>query len=106
ICYENSFFDLPRDFVRDGVTFLVVPVNNASYGFTAVSDQHLQMSRMRAVETGRWVVDAAVSGVSAFIGTDGRVTRQTGLFQTTEIGRAAGREGRVKGRGAVVREGQ
>jgi apolipoprotein N-acyltransferase len=81
ICYENSFPSLPRAFVRDGATFLVVPVNNASYGFTAASDQHLQMSRMRAVETGRWIVDAAVSGVSAFIDTHGRVLARTGLFQ-------------------------
>jgi len=82
ICFENSFPDLPRDFVRDGATFLVVPVNNASYGFTAASDQHLQMSRMRAVETGRWIVDAAVSGVSAFVDTHGRVVARTELFQT------------------------
>ena len=81
ICYENSFPSLPRAFVRDGATFLVVPVNNASYGFTAASDQHLQMSRMRAVETGRWIVDAAVSGVSAFIDTHGRVLASTGLFE-------------------------
>jgi apolipoprotein N-acyltransferase len=80
ICYENSFPELPRDFVRQGATFLVVPVNNASYGFTAASDQHLQMSRMRAVETGRWVVDAAVSGVSAFIDPTGAVTARTDLF--------------------------
>jgi apolipoprotein N-acyltransferase len=85
ICYENSFPALPRAFVRDGATFLVVPVNNASYGFTAASDQHLQMSRMRAVETGRWVVDAAVSGVSAFIGADGRVVESTGLFESTVL---------------------
>ena len=83
ICFENSFPDLPRDFVRDGATFLVVPVNNASYGFTAASDQHLQMSRMRAVETGRWIVDAAVSGVSAFVDTHGRVVASTDLFRTT-----------------------
>ncbi|TMK89993.1 MAG: glycosyltransferase, partial [Actinobacteria bacterium] len=69
------------EFVRDGAIYLVVPVNNASYGFTAASDQHLQMSRMRAVETGRWVVDAAVSGVSAFIDTHGQVLTRTGLFQ-------------------------
>jgi apolipoprotein N-acyltransferase len=80
ICYENSFPELPREFVRQGATFLVVPVNNASYGFTAASDQHLQMSRMRAVETGRWVVDAAVSGVSAFIDPTGAVTARTDLF--------------------------
>ena len=67
ICFENSFPSLTRDFVRDGAEFLVVPVNNASYGTTAASAQHLQMSRMRAVENGRWVVNAAVSGISAFI---------------------------------------
>ena len=82
ICFENSFPELPRAFVRDGATFLVVPVNNASYGFTAASDQHLQMSRMRAVETGRWIVDAAVSGVTAFVDTHGAVVDRTGLFQT------------------------
>ena len=82
ICFENSFPSLVRAFVRDGATFLVVPVNNASYGTTAASAQHLQMSRMRAVETGRWVVNAAVSGISAFIDTSGRVVAEEGLFRT------------------------
>jgi apolipoprotein N-acyltransferase len=82
ICFENSFPDIPRALVRDGARFLVVTVNNASYGTTAASAQHEQMSRMRAVETGRWVVDAAVSGISAFIDPTGRVTEHLGLFQT------------------------
>ncbi len=81
ICFENSFPAIPRAFVRDGAGFLVVPVNNASYGFTAASAQHEQMSRMRAVETGRWVVDAAVSGISSFIDPRGQVTAQAGLFE-------------------------
>jgi apolipoprotein N-acyltransferase len=81
ICFENSFPAIPRAFVRDGAGFLVVPVNNASYGFTAASAQHEQMSRMRAVETGRWVVDAAVSGISAFIDPRGQVRAQAGLFE-------------------------
>jgi hypothetical protein len=59
----------------------VVPVNNASYGTTAASAQQLQMSRMRAVEDGRWVVNAAVSGISAFIDPTGRVVEQAGLFR-------------------------
>ena len=83
ICFENAFPSLFRAFVREGATFVVVPVNNASYGFTAAADQHLQMSRMRAVETGRWVVDAAVSGPSAFIDPQGNVVASRGLFQTT-----------------------
>ncbi len=82
ICFENSFPSIPRDMVRAGARFLVVPVNNASYGFSAAGAQHLQMSRMRAVEDGRWVVDAAVSGPSAFIDSSGRVVAQAGLFDT------------------------
>jgi apolipoprotein N-acyltransferase len=82
ICFENSFPSLTRAFVEEGAGFLVVPVNNASYGFTAASEQHLQMSRIRAVENGRWVVNAAISGVSAFIGPDGDVDSRTDLFAT------------------------
>jgi apolipoprotein N-acyltransferase len=82
ICFENSFPDIPRALVREGARFLVVTVNNASYGTTAASAQHEEMSRMRAVETGRWVVNAAVSGISAFIDPSGRVVQHLGLFQT------------------------
>jgi apolipoprotein N-acyltransferase len=84
ICFENSFPSLTRAFVDAGAGVLVVPVNNASYGFTAASEQHLQMSRMRAVENGRWVVNAAISGVSAFIDPSGAVRSRTELF-TTDI---------------------
>ena len=80
ICFENSFPSISRAMVRAGAAFLIVPVNNASYGLSAAGAQHLQMSRMRAVEDGRWVVDAAVSGPSAFIDPSGRVVVQAGLF--------------------------
>jgi apolipoprotein N-acyltransferase len=82
ICFENSFPAISRSFVREGAGFLVVTINNASYGFTAASAQAEQMSQMRAVETGRWVVDAAVSGISGFVDPTGRVTAQEGLFRT------------------------
>ncbi len=81
ICFENSFPSLTRDFVRAGAGFLVVTVNNASYGTTAASAQHLQMSQMRAVEDGRWVIDAAVSGISAYVDPSGRVVASAGLFE-------------------------
>jgi apolipoprotein N-acyltransferase len=81
ICFENSFPALPRALVNDGAELLVVPVNNASYGFSAASEQHLQMSRIRAVETGRWIVNAAVSGVSAFIDPSGRIISRAELFE-------------------------
>ena len=81
ICFENSFPGEPRAMVREGATFVIVPVNNASYGFTAASEQHLQMSRLRAIEAGRWYVNAAVSGISAFVDPSGRVVASAGLFE-------------------------
>jgi apolipoprotein N-acyltransferase len=82
ICFENAFPAITRSFVQAGAQFLVVPVNNASYDFTAAADQHLQMSQLRAVETARWVVDAGVSGITAFVDPTGRTTARTELFET------------------------
>ena len=70
-----------------GREFLVVLTNNAAYDETAASAQHLQMSRMRAIEDGRWVVHAAVSGISAFIDPTGRTYQQTELFEPAVIRR-------------------
>jgi apolipoprotein N-acyltransferase len=81
ICYENSFPAIERSFVRAGARFLVLTINNASYEETAASRQHLVMSQLRAAETGRWVVHAAVSGVSAFVDPSGRVVAETQLFR-------------------------
>ena len=85
ICFENAFPSMTRELVRGGATLLVVPVNNASYGSSAASAQHLQMSRMRAIETGRWVVNAGISGISATIDPVGRIVTQTDLFETTTL---------------------
>jgi apolipoprotein N-acyltransferase len=82
ICFENSFPSIDRQMVRDGAEFLVVLTNDASYETTAASAQQLQMSRMRAVEDGRWVVHGAVSGISAVIDPHGRVLGERGLFDT------------------------
>ncbi|MFL5767925.1 MAG: apolipoprotein N-acyltransferase [Actinomycetota bacterium] len=83
ICFENSFASIDRQLVANGAEFLVVSTNNASYGISAASAQHLIMSRFRAVENARWVVHAAVSGISAYVDPDGGVHGETGLFQTT-----------------------
>jgi len=83
ICFENSFPSIDRELVQEGAGFLVVTTNNASYGFSAASRQHLVMSRLRAVENARWVVHAAVSGISALIDPTGKVIGATQLFRPT-----------------------
>jgi apolipoprotein N-acyltransferase len=80
-CYESIYADLVRAQVREGAEVLVVSTNNASYGRTAASAQHLAFSRLRAVETGRWVFHVGISGISAVVDPDGRSSQETPLFE-------------------------
>lgn len=80
ICYEIAYDWVARQAVDSGAQLLVVPTNNAWFGRTEMTYQQLAMSRIRAVEHDRAVVNAATSGVSAIVRPDGTVTRHTGLF--------------------------
>lgn len=82
ICFESAFGPLVRDAVRDGAQIVVVSTNNRSYQRSANSEQHLALGQMRAAETGRAVLQASVSGISAVIDPDGSVHDQTGLFES------------------------
>ena len=80
ICFENTFPGLFRRFVADGASLMVVTTNDSSYLRSPASREHVIMSQLRAVETGRWIVQAAVSGESAIVNAHGQVVAHTGLF--------------------------
>jgi apolipoprotein N-acyltransferase len=81
ICWESTYPEDSRTLVREGAQLLLVSTNNASFGEGPASLQHLAASQLRAVEEGRTVVQAAVSGVSAVISPDGVASQRTGLYQ-------------------------
>jgi apolipoprotein N-acyltransferase len=82
ICFEVAYDDLVQSSVNAGAQLLVVQTNNATFGHTAETYQQLAMSRLRAVETGRTVLQVSTTGISAIITPDGHVTAQSGtLFE-------------------------
>ncbi|WP_419707307.1 apolipoprotein N-acyltransferase [Promicromonospora sp. NFX87] len=85
ICFEVAYDEIVRDAVLEGAQVLVIPTNNASFGFTAESTQQLAMSRMQAITTGRAAVQISTVGVSGVITPDGTVVRRTGLFTADEF---------------------
>jgi apolipoprotein N-acyltransferase len=85
ICFEVAYDEIVRDAVLEGAQLLVIPTNNASFGFTAESTQQLAMSRMQAITTGRAAVQISTVGVSGVITPDGTVVRRTGLFTADEF---------------------
>ena len=81
ICYEAVFPELVRQFPASGAEVLVNITNDAWYGPTAAAAQHFQMARMRAVETRRFLVRAANSGISAVIEPTGTVKGRLNIFE-------------------------
>jgi apolipoprotein N-acyltransferase len=89
ICYELIFPDLIRQSVKHGAHFLVNITNDAWFGKSSASYQHMSMGVLRAVENRVPIVRAANTGVSGTIDANGTLRDETDLFvevaQITQI---------------------
>ncbi len=74
ICYESVFADEIRHFALNGAQVLVNISDDGWYGDTSAPWQHLNMTRMRAIENHRWLLLDTNSGVTTVIDPSGRVT--------------------------------
>ncbi|MDP6625310.1 MAG: apolipoprotein N-acyltransferase, partial [Nitrospinota bacterium] len=85
ICFEVIFPDLVRRFVKAGAGFLVNITNDAWFGKSAASYQHISMVVFRAVENRRPVIRAANTGITGIIDSRGKIITQTDIFVRDKI---------------------
>ena len=79
ICYEDTFGnEVIQALPQAGI--LVNISNDAWFGDSAAPHQHLQMARMRAMETGRYLLRATNTGVTAIINEKGLVLKRSPQF--------------------------
>lgn len=71
ICFDSIFPALSVDSVRNGAELLVVSTNDSWFGDSGALRQHNHQSELRAIETGRYVVRSANTGVSSIITPEG-----------------------------------
>ena len=76
ICFDVAYDDGIHEQIRNGAELLVVQTSNATFIHTTQIEQQFAISRLRAIETGRYVVVAATNGVSGIIAPDGTVLDQ------------------------------
>ncbi|UCE88139.1 MAG: apolipoprotein N-acyltransferase, partial [Pseudomonadota bacterium] len=80
VCYEDAYGEELIHFLPEA-TLLVNGSNNAWYGDSLAPHQHLQISRMRARETGRELLRATTNGISAIVDHRGALVATTPQFQ-------------------------
>ena len=78
ICYEVSFGEQVID-ALPAADFLLTSSSDAMFLGTAEIEQHLQIARVRAIETGRWLARAGTVGVTAVVDEKGRVIERLPL---------------------------
>jgi apolipoprotein N-acyltransferase len=84
ICYEDVFSklvikDLPE------ASYLVNVTNDGWFGDSIEPHQHMQLARMRAIETGRFLLRTTNTGLTGVVAPDGKIINQAPLFQEATI---------------------
>jgi apolipoprotein N-acyltransferase len=84
ICYEDAFGAEQRVFLPEA-NLLVNISNDGWFGDSVAPHQHLQIARMRALESGRFLIRSTNTGISAVVDTLGRVMAQSPQFSMTTL---------------------
>ncbi|UUN25584.1 apolipoprotein N-acyltransferase [Streptomyces sp. FIT100] len=71
VCFESAFPDMSRRLVRGGAQLLVAQSATSTFQESWAPAQHASLAALRAAETGRPMVHATLTGVSAVYGPDG-----------------------------------
>lgn len=77
ICYESIYGGMIAEQCRKGAEVIFVITNDGWWGNSAGHQQHASFSRLRAIETGRYVVRSANTGISCVINQRGDVVKAT-----------------------------
>lgn len=84
ICFEDAFgYEIRKALPQAGL--LVNVTNDAWFADSTAPHQHLQIARMRALESGRPLLRAANTGISAVIDANGRIRMRTPQFAVDMI---------------------
>ena len=85
ICFEIAVDQISRDLVRDGASIILSQTNNADFGRSDESFQQAAIARLRAIETGRTVVNVSTVGLSEIYLPDGSVVASVPTFKAAAM---------------------
>ena len=77
VCYESVYGEWVAEQCKKGAELICVITNDGWWNNTPGHRQHFDFSRLRAIETGRWVARSANTGISGFINPKGEAVAQS-----------------------------
>ncbi|MBE6702326.1 MAG: apolipoprotein N-acyltransferase [Ruminococcaceae bacterium] len=80
ICFDSIYETLTLDAVRDGATYICLSTNDSWFLDSAGIYMHHRQARLRAVESGRYIIRSADTGISAIISPDGTAMEEQGAL--------------------------
>lgn len=80
ICYEIAFPELVRESLQNAHVIVLLS-EDGWFGNSWGPHQHLEIAKMRALETGRYVLRSTTSGISAIINPNGELESRGPQFQ-------------------------
>jgi apolipoprotein N-acyltransferase len=81
ICFEIAIDDIGRELVADGAQIILSQTNNADFGRSDETFQQAALARLRAIETGRTVVNISTVGVSMIFLPNGSIVDELPIFE-------------------------
>lgn len=84
ICYEAAYPGLTMALARESELMIMVS-NDAWFGDSLAPHQHLQITRMRAIENSRAIVRSTQNGISALIDANGQVLERSRQFEVAAV---------------------
>lgn len=84
ICYEAAYPGLTMALARESDLMIMVS-NDAWFGDSLAPHQHLQITRMRAIENSRAIVRSTQNGISALIDANGQVLERSEQFEVAAV---------------------
>jgi apolipoprotein N-acyltransferase len=81
ICFEVAIDGIGRDLVGNGAEIILSQTNNADFGRSDETFQQAALARLRAIETGRTLVNISTVGVSQIFLADGSIVDELPIFE-------------------------
>lgn len=80
ICFDSIYENVARDAVLNGAEIMIVATNDSWFSDSSALDMHNSQSKLRAIETGRYVVRAANTGISSITDPMGNIKQKLGAL--------------------------